>query len=270
MKQKGSRRGIIYYIRVSLRILKLSLSKTHTYKAEVFANILRSLVIVIPQIIAVYVLYGGMEEYVGWRIEETFLILGIFNLINYLSWSSFYINLGRLDEKIIKGEWDFLMLKPISTIFTASFIDLFLYNFFLAISGIGLIVYYFFKVSFVFSWILLAKTIVALSAGLLLWYSISLICASFSFIKTKNGLLDLAKSILNISRFPIDIWPSLIQVAFYTIIPIGFISTVPAKVITGDYSWKAVGLSMVVSLVFLLISKIVWERNILKYSSTGS
>jgi len=92
----------------------------------------------------------------------------------------------------------------------------------------------------------------------------------FHLLKQKNGLLDLAKSILNISRFPIDIWPSLIQVAFYTIIPIGFISTVPAKVITGDYSWKAVGLSMVVSLVFLLISKIVWERNILKYSSTGS
>jgi len=270
MKQKGSRRGIIYYIKVLLRILKLSLSKTHTYKAEVWANILRSLILVIPQVIAIYVVYGKSEEYVGWRIEESFLILGIFNLINYISWSSFYINFGRLDEKIINGEWDFLMLKPISTIFSASFIDFFVYNLFLAISGIGLIVYYFFKVSFVFSWILLAKTVLVMLAALLIWYSVSLISASFSFVKTKNGLIDLSKQILNISRFPMGIWPSLVQMAFYTIIPIGFISTVPAKVIKGDYSWQVVGLSMIVSLIFLLISKIVWERNISKYSSTGS
>ena len=270
MKQKESRRGIIYYVKVLLRILKLSLSKTHTYKAEVWANILRSLILIVPQIVAIYAVYGGSKEYVGWSIEESLLIVGIFNLINYISWSSFYINFGRLDEKIIKGEWDFLMLKPISTIFTASFIDFFVYNIFLAISGVGLILYYFIKVSFVFSWILLAKTMIVIFTALLIWYSISLISASFSFIKTKNGLLDFTKSILNISRFPMDIWPTLVQMIFYTVIPIGFISTVPARVITGDYSWKAVGLSVLISLIFLLISKIVWERNILKYSSTGS
>jgi ABC-2 type transport system permease protein len=270
MKQKGSRRGIMYYIRVSLQILRLSLSKTHTYKAEALANILRSLIVIAPQIVAVYALYQGQNEFVGWKLEETFLILGIFNLINYLSWSSFLINFGRLDEKIIKGEWDFLMLKPISTIFSASFIDLFVYNFFLAISGIGLIVYYLVKSNFVFSWLTVSKSLLALSSAMLIWYSICLISASFSFRKTKNGLMDFSKQILNISRFPLDIWPSLVQVVFYTLIPIGFISTIPAKVITGELSWEAVGASIGISLMFLLIARKIWNVNISKYSSTGS
>ena len=65
MKQKGSKRGIAYYAKVFSRIFRLSLSKTHEYKAEVIANILRSLMVVIPQIIALYALYGSNEEFAG-------------------------------------------------------------------------------------------------------------------------------------------------------------------------------------------------------------
>ena len=166
MKQKESRRGIIYYLKVLLMIIKLSLSKTHAYKAEIFANILRSLIVVIPQVIAIYVLYGNNTEFVGWKMEESFLILGIFNLVNYIAWSSFYVNLERLDKKIVNGEWDFLMLKPISTVFSASFIDVFIYNLTLAISGVILIIYYLFKSEFIFSWDLLSKSVLVFVSGL--------------------------------------------------------------------------------------------------------
>lgn len=271
MKQKGYKnRGLIYYIKVWLKIFKLSLSKTHTYKAEVLANIIRVFIVVIPQIIAIYSLYGKSSEYAGWKIEESFLVLGIFNLVNYLGWSFFSINLGRLDEKIEKGEWDFLMLKPVSTIFSASFIDFFVYNLVLAFSGIIFIVYYLFKTTYSFSSESVVKMIAVIFTALIIWFSLSLIASSFSFRKTHTGLADLTKTIFNISRFPVNTWPSVIQVLFYTIIPIGFISTVPAEVITGKLSWEAVGISALVALFFLLFSRKIWNINISKYSSTGS
>lgn len=270
MKQKESRRGIIYYTKVLSRIIRLSVSKTHAYKAEVFANILRSLIVIIPQLVAIYALYRGNDKFAGWKMEESFLILGIFNLINYIAWSSFYVNLERLDKKIINGEWDFLMLKPISTVFSASFIDIFIYNLTLAVSGVVLIGYYLVKSESIFSIDLLSKSVLVFISGLLIWYSISLISASFSFRKPLNGAMPFSKQILNISRFPLDIWPSFIQIIFYTIIPIGFISTIPAKVITGKLSWEAVGMSMLISIFFLLLSNKIWNINISKYSSTGS
>ena len=271
MKQKEYKnRSIIYYTKIWLKIFKLSLSKTHTYKAEVLANIVRVFIVVIPQIIAIYSLYGRSSEYAGWKMEESFLVLGIFNLVNYLGWSFFSINLGRLDEKIDNGEWDFLMLKPLSTIFSASFIDFFVYNLVLAFSGIVFIVYYLLKTTYSFSLDDIAKMIIIIFIALVIWFSISLIASSFSFVKTHTGFVDLVKSIFNISRFPINTWPSVIQILFYTIIPIGFISTIPAEVITGKLSWEAVGISALIALFFLLFSKKIWNINISKYSSTGS
>jgi ABC-2 type transport system permease protein len=271
MKQKEyRRRGIIYYIKVWLKIFKLSFSKTHTYKTEVFANIIRIFVTVIPQVIATYSLYGGRSEYAGWKIEESFLILGIFNLVNYTGWSFFSINLGRLDEKIEKGEWDLLLLKPISSVFSAAFVDFFLYNLVLAFSGIIFVLFYLIKTSFVFSPEIFLKALIVLFSSMVVWFSLSLIAASFSFLKTHMGIIDITKQVMNISRFPINTWPNVVQILFYTVIPIAFISTVPAKVITGSMSWEAVGISIIVSVVFLWISKLIWENNVSKYSSTGS
>ena len=270
MKQKESRRGIIYYLKLWLRICRLSLSKAHAYKAEAWANVFRSLTVIVPQVIAIYALYAGKGEFAGWKIEESFLILGIFNLVNYIGWSSFYVNLERLDRKIINGEWDFLMMKPISSIFSASFIDVFIYNLLLAVSGVALIIYYLIKSNFVFTLASVSKFALVLICGISIWYSLSLMSASFSFRKPFNGIIQFAKQILNISRFPLDIWPSIVQVIFYTLIPIGFVSTVPAKVITGALSWEAVGASIGISFLFLLLARKVWNVNISKYSSTGS
>lgn len=271
MKQKEYRkRGIIYYVKVWLKIFKLSFSKTHTYKAEVFANILRVFVTVVPQVIATYSLYGGRNEYAGWKIEESFLILGIFNLVNYIGWSFFSINLGRLDERIEKGEWDFLLLKPVSSVFSAAFIDFFLYNLVLAFSGVIFVLFYLVKTSFVFSPEIFLKALIVILSSMIIWFSLSLTAASFSFLKTHTGIIELTKQIMNISRFPINTWPNILQMIFYTVIPIAFISTVPAKIIVGELSWEAVGVSVIVSVVFLWISKLIWEHNVSKYSSTGS
>jgi ABC-type uncharacterized transport system permease subunit len=39
---------------------------------------------------------------------------------------------------------------------------------------------------------------------------------------------------------------------------------------TGELSWEAVGASIGISLMFLLIARKIWNVNISKYSSTGS
>jgi len=51
---------------------------------------------------------------------------------------------------------------------------------------------------------------------------------------------------------------------------VAFISTVPAKVIVGNFGWQEVGISLLIATVFLLFARKIWKVNINRYSSTGS
>jgi len=103
----------------------------------------------------------------------------------------------------------------------------------------------------------------------LVMFNIYIFVSSFTFVKSKNGLISLTKEIIGISRFPIDIWSSSIQFVFYTFLPVAFITQVPSKVLIGEYSIYIVLAGIAVLVITTAISRYVWNANIKKYISFG-
>lgn len=268
MNQKGFSK-IRYYLRIWYVIFKQSLSKAGTYRVEVLARAIRGIFLVITQIIFINAVIGESDNFVGWSLDEMYLLAGIFNTINYLSWSVFSINLWRLEEKILKGEFDFILLKPISSIFGSSFTEFFVDDAMSAISGLILIGYYVvnnFAMLTVGSVLLF---ILSMVSAFIIWFSFELIFASFDFIRIKNGLREIKKQIVGVGKFPVDIWQGNMKYIFYTILPIAFVGSVPARVINGYFDWKYVVASLVISTLFLLLARGIWYRALKKYTSVG-
>ncbi len=137
MKQRGFNK----HIRVWFVIVKASFKRSYVYKTEIFVRFLRTILILITQLILLNAIFGESEVYVGWSKIDTYLVIGIWNLLNYLGWSLFGLNLINLESKVLKGDFDFMLLKPISTSWLASFCDFFIYNFVTILSGLSLIIY---------------------------------------------------------------------------------------------------------------------------------
>lgn len=270
MRQKGYRRGLKYYFKVWRQVLRGGLKRSYLYKTDIIVRILRTIFVVGIQILFLNILFGENELYVGWSKSQAYLVIGIWNLLNYLGWSLFATNLLHLESKVLEGKFDHILLKPLSSSWYASFSDFFITNFVTAFSGVILILYYIVVEFGKISLINIFVGFLAMGIALLIWYSIYLFFASFTISNPRNGVLSIAKELLGLTKYPIDVFGDSFRIVFYTVLPIGFLTTLPANLIIGrgDLFFVLGGLG--IALLLLFISETVWKMNVRKYSSASS
>lgn len=270
MKQKGSKRSIIYYFKVWRQVVRGGLKRSYLYKTDVLIRVVRTVLVVGIQILFLNIIFGENELYVGWSKSEAYLVTGIWNLLNYLGWSLFSINLLYLESKVLDGKFDYILLKPLSSSWYASFSDFFINNFVTALSGLILIVYYVIVEFENISLINIFIGFIAIIVALLIWYSIYLLFASFTVSNPRNGVLSIAKELLGLTKYPIDVFGDNLKMIFYTAIPVAFLTTIPANIIRGEVGYQYLVISFGVGLFLTFFANIVWRLNVKKYSSASS
>lgn len=240
------------------------------YRADLLFRFLRAIFLLGVQILFLNAVFGSSDIYVGWSKSEAYLVMGMWNILNYLGWAFFGSNLLALESKIIEGSFDYTLLKPLSSAWFASFGDFFIHNFVTSLSGVILVLYY---ISLEWNTLILSNILLSLFAlciGLVIWYSIYLSLASFTISKPRNGLLSVAKELLGVTRYPIDIFGEQFKIIFYTVVPIAFLTTVPASIMIGKITWIYILGSILVAGVMLFLSLQLWKRNLKGYTSASS
>ena len=269
MKQREYKRGIKYYWNVWRTIWKNSFKTQNTYKIEVAVRFIRALFIVVIQLIVYDVVFGDAEYFLGWSRSEAYLVSGMWSVLNYMSWAFFGANLLLVSEEVLSGRFDFIILKPISSAFLASFRAFHVENLVTSISGVFLMSYYFVANWGSIVWANVGIAFISLLFSMLIWFSFHLIANSFTLKAPRNAFWQIAKELLGITKFPIDIFGSSLQWIFYTFFPIAFITTVPANLLVGRISWMWLLGSMGVAVVLLFIAVRIWGWNLNRYSSSG-
>ena len=273
MKRKASKKNEtilpFYWLKVWWAVFKTSMSKNSIYKVELIFKFVRMLMVIVIQLILVKSIYSSSKEVVGWSLDQYYLLLGIYNVVNYLSWGIFNVNFWRTEEKVLKGEYDFLLLYPTGSIFSTSFMEFFPDDAISSLSGFILIGYYFFR-----NWSEITVNgvlmmLVAMVAAFIIWYAIYLFVTAFNFISVKNGLLEFTKSLTRVGSFPSDIFSGTARVVFHTVFPVALIAAVPSRLLTLDYGWLEVGYTWFIALALLSVVVLFWRWAIKSYTSMG-
>lgn len=269
MPQKVFKQNIFRYWRIWFLCLRASLKRGRVYKSEVVVRILRTLFILLTQLLMFSVVFGNQEYLAGWSRSEAYLVLGIWNVMNYMGWAFFGINLLELEKRVLEGDFDFVLLKPISSAWLVSFGEFSSHSAISALSGVVLIGYYFVANWATISWVNIVIGTFALGIGFIIWYAIYLLFASFTISVPRNGFLSIAKEILALTRYPTSIYTGAIQLVFYSLIPIAFIAVVPANFVIGRGQIVLLLLGVCLAVAFLRFSFWVWKMNVRKYTSAG-
>ena len=269
MHRKGYKTTIWRYVKIWFLNLRASLKMSNAYKGEIIVRLFRTLFILGTQVLLVTLIFGNQELYAGWTRAQAYLVMGISNVLNYTGWGLFGVNLTRLEEKVLIGEFDFVLLKPISSAWFASFYDFSLNDWISILSGFAMMGYYFVIEWGTFSWENIVLGCIGILVGLLLWYAVYLSLASFTLSNPRNGFLTLAKEILGLTKYPVNIYGNSIQFIFYTIFPIAFVSTVPASLISGKIGVAFLLIGAGIAILFVRFSYWIWKQNVKKYVSAG-
>ncbi len=215
-------------------------------------------------------LYNVGVVFSGWTTSGIVML----SSMNLFSEAISKISFGfrDLEYSIIGGDFDKYLTRPINPFFSMIMDKLNVFTIVtkLIISLAGMIYICNFQKISLYN---IRASIICLLLGTL---SFDLLYGAFSMLAFWFGKIYMARELIfsfkSAKKYPLDIYPNKIMWLFTYVIPLGFLSTIPTKILLGDL--RNINLYLLVAVASFIINlsifKFVSNRALSKYNSTGS
>ena len=220
-------------------------------------------------IFGLFLFYRTGYTFQGWRWEEALIVLGIFTLLQGFSSTFLAPNLNRIVDHVQKGTLDFVLLKPISSQFWLSTHTLSPWGLPDIIFGVILIGYAGGRLGITLTNYLISAIPLVFGLGSLysLWFMLG--ATSIWFVKIYN-VTEVLRGLLEAGRYPMVAYPIAYRFFFTFIVPVAFLTTVPAEAMLGRVQIGWIVGAGVLALGLLTITRFFWGFALRFYTSASS
>ena len=218
---------------------------------------------------SLFLFYRKGYQFQDWRWEEALIIVGVFTFLQGFVSAFLASNLNRIVRHIQNGTLDFVLLKPISSQFWLSFNSFSLWGVPDLLLGLAIICHAGSLLQIGIEAYLLAT--IPLLFGMIIMYSLWFMLGATSIWFTKiYNMTEVLKGLLAAGRFPIAAYPATYRFFFTFVVPVAFMTTVPAQTLLGrgDPLWLIGGGCL--ATVLLILSSRVWQFALRFYTSASS
>jgi ABC-2 type transport system permease protein len=185
--------------------------------------------------------------------------------------NAFFFSLAEIPNQVRMGTLDFVVTKPIDSQFWVSTRK---FNF----DQIGTLVA---GVVMIAAGVVTAKIhpdplqwigyLVLTGSALALFYAFNLaLMTTGIWLVRVDNLWVLSESITQIARYPLDIYGSGLQRLLTFAVPLGLLSTIPARQLVRGFDLGMIALGLAWSIAALLLSRTFWRYALRHYSSASS
>ncbi|QQE65850.1 ABC transporter permease [Leptolyngbya sp. BL0902] len=216
-----------------------------------------------------FLFYQTGYQFQGWSWDEALLVLGMFTLLQGFSATVLIPNLNKIVTQVQEGTLDFVLLKPISSQFWLSTRIFSPWGLPDLVFGLLILAYAGRRLGLGWGDYLLA--VPPLLCGALSLYSLWFMLGATSiwFVKVYN-VTEVLRGLLEAGRFPIVGYPAAYRVFFTFVIPVAFLTTVPAQAMLnqGGQGWFLA--SAVLAGILLFLANRFWRFALRFYTSASS
>lgn len=270
---KGMKLTVINkYLKIYWYFLKFSLIRATTYRASFFIEFFLEIGYSVVLIIFFNIIYSNVNNIAGWNYHETMFLLGLTTIFSEIFLCSVMIfNLNNLPKKILDGEIDFDLTKPLNKLFKLSLGDIYIAGFPAIIPGIYLIIFSLPHLNTEISLFKILVILLMLLSGFILAYSIAVIMSSFCFVFLNGRYFPrIATDIILYSGRPHTIFFGVLKILFTYLIPVAFMISIPARTFLTNVDIKVLFESFSLAFVFFILAIFTWKHFITKYESASS
>ncbi len=261
---------LLRYARIALIFAGASVSAQLEYRMNFLVNLVGSLLLASGSLLGLTVLFGDGQPLGGWSMREAVVVVGLFTLVEGFIGALLYPNLNKIAEAIRLGTMDFVLLKPVDSQFLVSSRNVNLFRLTDVVIGLALIVGALSGLEGVTADGLLLGTVLT-CAGLLIVYSVwlGLSTTAFWFVKVEN-MTELFNGFFRAGQFPVSAFPGWVRFLFTFMIPVAFITTVPASAMVGRAEPRGTLGAVAVAAILFGASRWFWSYAVRKYTSASS
>ena len=257
------------YIQVLKLFWTTAIAAELEYRLNFLIASLSSLGNLTGSLFGLFLFYRTGYTFQGWSWEEALVILGIFTLLQGVSATFLVPNLNRIVGHVQQGTLDFVLLKPISSQFWLSSRSISPWGMPDLIFGVVLIAYAGTQLGLGLNNYLISA--IPIFFGIISLYSLWFMLGATSiwFVKIYN-VTEVLRGLLEAGRFPMVAYPATYRFFFTFIVPVAFLTTVPAEAMLGrsQVVWLVGAGALALGLLF--VSGIFWRFALRFYTSASS
>ena len=109
------------------------------------------------------------------------------------------------------------------------------------------------------------------AAALAIYYSFNLALMTLGvWLVRVDNLWVLGESIMQIARYPVDIYQGILKRLFVYAVPLAFLATMPARQLVLGFDGAMLMLGIAWAAVFLILSRVFWRFAMRHYTSASS
>ncbi len=241
------------------------------FRANFIAKVMQNCAWVGFYILIILVIFANADDVAGWNRGETFILAACVFLMSALA-GAFFFALYELPTQVRMGTLDFVITKPVDTQFWVSLrrfnfdrlgslvASMIMLGYGISTSGMG--------IPGAGQW---AAFLLCMIASLALFYSFMMLLMTLAiyFVRVDN-LWVMSETILEMARFPIDIYTGAIQRLLTFVLPLALLATVPARQLVVGADWRMTALSLGYGAVALAATRWFWNFSLSRYTSASS
>ena len=257
------------YLEVLRLLWSAAIAAEMEYRVNFILATLTSLGNLAGSLFGLFLFYGTGYTFQGWSWEEALVVLGVFTVLQGFSSTFLAPNLNSIVKHVQNGTLDFVLLKPISSQFWLSSHTLSPWGLPDLVFGGVLIGYAGGRLNLgVGNYLLSAVPLLFGLASLYsLWFMLG--ATSIWFVKIYN-VTEVLRGLLEAGRYPMVAYPTAYRFFFTFVIPVAFLTTVPAEAMLGrgQLGWL-IGAG-VLALGLLFVARVFWNFALRFYTSASS
>lgn len=265
--------NILRYLRIYRLFLVNSFNLLMSHRFNLLMSAFANIIWTVGQVVALQFLSSKINNYINWSLGDLLMLLAVSQIFFYLSYMIYEVNLDEFSDKIIKGELDRYLLKPINLKFIISFEKVSVAQFIPLLTTVLPLFVLAFLNRPTNNWHLIFPAVGLLAIGITAQYFFSLALTGLNFFfDNAQGVRDiLTKGATDFIRVPLDILPGFLRQTLTFGVPLAFVSFYPTLIIkNSQIDWSIFLLALIVAFCFWLISKIIWHFGLKNYDSSGS
>lgn len=257
------------YLAVLRLLWSAAIAAEMEYRVNFVLATFTSLGNLVGSLFGLLLFYDNGYTFQGWSWDEALVVLGVFTVLQGFSSTFLAPNLNSIVKHVQNGTLDFVLLKPISSQFWLSSHTLSPWGLPDLLFGGVLIGYAGGRLGIGITDYLLSA--VPISFGFISLYSLWFMLGATSiwFVKIYN-VTEVLRGLLEAGRYPMVAYPTAYRFFFTFVVPVAFLTTVPAEAMLGRVQIGWIIGAGVLALGLLFVARLFWGFALRFYTSASS
>jgi len=253
------------------RFWSSSLAAEMEYQFNLLIEVAATLITLAGSLFTLSLFFGHGQQLGGWSWDAALVVLGIYTLLNGFSSTLLRPNLGNLVKQVQSGGLDFVLLKPMDSQVWLSLRTLSPWGLPEMLLGLALVVVGTIRSGARPDAITILTGGLMVLVGVTILYSLWFVLAATSiwFVKIWNAT-EVLRSLLAAGQYPVSAYPPALRLVFTTLLPVAFLTTVPAEALLGLANGRSVLAGIALAGLSLLGSRALWRLALRHYTSASS